>query len=102
MSHQLFGRPSSTKILDQIPDRKHILAIIDDCIIHSKRKDHLAHLIGLFKALMRNGLQISPRKCHLFQWKLSHMGQTLLVKENTPCITPLRSRVDAIQRLEPP
>ena len=27
------------------------------------------------------------------------MGQTLLIKENTPCITPLRSRVDAIQRL---
>ena len=30
------------------------------------------------------------------------MGQTLLIKENTPCITLLRSRVDAIQRLEPP
>ena len=30
------------------------------------------------------------------------MGQTLLIKENTPYITPLRSRVDAIQRLEPP
>ena len=30
------------------------------------------------------------------------MGQILLIKDNTPCITPLRSRVDAIQRLEPP
>ena len=30
------------------------------------------------------------------------MGQTLLIKENTPCIALLRSRVDAIQRLEPP
>ena len=30
------------------------------------------------------------------------MGQTLLIKENTPCSTPLRSRVDAVQRLEPP
>ena len=29
------------------------------------------------------------------------MGHTLLIKDNTPCITPLRSRVDAIQRLEP-
>ena len=29
------------------------------------------------------------------------MGQTLLRKENTPCLRPLRSRVDAIQRLEP-
>ena len=30
------------------------------------------------------------------------MGQTLLIKENTPCIIPLRSRADALQRLEPP
>ena len=30
------------------------------------------------------------------------MGQTLLIKDNTPCITPLRSSVDAIQRLKPP
>ena len=29
------------KVLDEIPDRKHFLAIMDDCIIHSKRKDHL-------------------------------------------------------------
>ena len=28
------------------------------------------------------------------------MGQTLLIKNNSPCITPLRSRVDAIQRLK--
>ena len=30
------------------------------------------------------------------------MGQTLLTEDNTPCITPLRSRVDAIQRLQQP
>ena len=30
------------------------------------------------------------------------MGQKLLIKDNTPCITPLGSRVDALQRLEPP
>ena len=33
---------------------------------------------------------------------MSHMGQTLWIKDNTSCITSLRSRVDAIQRLEPP
>ena len=75
---------------------------MDDCIIHSKSKDHITHLIALLKALIRNGLKISPRKCQLFQQILTYMGQTLLIKENTPCITPLRSMVDAIQRLEPP
>ena len=29
-------------------------------------------------------------------------GSDITDKENTPCITPLRSRVDAIQRIEPP
>ena len=71
-------------------------------MIHFKRKDHLTHLIALLKALIRNRLKISPRKCQLFRQKLTYMGQTLLIKDNTPCITPLRSRVGAIQRLEPP
>ena len=40
------------KVLDEIPDIKHFLAIMDDCMIHSKRKDHLNHLIALLKALI--------------------------------------------------
>ena len=35
------------KVLDEIPNKKHFLAIMDDCMIHSKRKDHLTHLIAL-------------------------------------------------------
>ena len=71
-------------------------------MIHSKRKGYLNHLVALLKALIRNELKISPRKCQLFQQMLTYMGQILLIKENTPCITPLRSRMDAIQMLEPP
>ena len=48
------------KVLDEIHDRKCFLAIMDDCMIHSERKDHL---IALLKALIRNGLKISPQKC---------------------------------------
>ena len=51
------------KVLDEIPDRKHFLAIMDDCMINSKRKEHLKHLVALLKVLIRNGLKISPRKC---------------------------------------
>ena len=53
------------KVLDEIPDRKHFLAIMDDCMIHSNRKYHFNHLVALLKALIRNGLKISPRKCQL-------------------------------------
>ena len=51
---------------DEIPDRKHFLALMEDYMMHSKRKNHLNHLIALLKALIRNGLKISPRKCQLF------------------------------------
>ena len=51
----------------------------------------------MLKALIRNGLRISLRKCQLFQQKLTYMGQ-----KTHPALHLLRSRVDAIQRLEPP
>ena len=51
------------KVLQEIPNyRKNHLAIMDDCLVHSKQKDHMSHLINLFKALIRNGLKISPKK----------------------------------------
>ena len=55
------------KVLDEIPNRKHFLAIMDDCMIHSNGRDHLRHLITLLKALSRNGIKIYPSNCHLFQ-----------------------------------
>ena len=56
----------TNKVLDEIPNRKHFLAIMYDCMIQSTRKDPLNHLIALLKALIRNGLKIPPRKCQLF------------------------------------
>ena len=63
----------TNKVLDETPNRKYFVAIMDDCMIHSKKKDHLTHLIALLKALIRNGLKISPRKCQLFRQKLTYI-----------------------------
>ena len=91
------------KVLSEIPNhRKHHLAIMDDCLVHSKKKEHLSHLIDLFKALIRNGLKISPKKCQLFRKKLVYMGHTLLIEDNMPKITPLKTRINAIMKLDPP
>ena len=72
---QLFGKILFKRInleLQEIPNcRKNHLAIMDDCLVHSKKKDHMSHLINLFKALIRNGLKISPKKCKLFKTKLN-------------------------------
>ena len=62
----------------------------------------MSHLIDLFKALIRNGLKISPKKCQLFRKKLVCMGHTLLIEDNMPKITPLKTRIDAIMKLDPP
>ena len=44
-----------SKVLDEIHDRKNYLMIMDDYMIHSKRKDYLNHLLALLKALIRKG-----------------------------------------------
>ena len=90
------------KVLQEIPDhRKNHLAIMDDCLV-SKKKTHLRHLTDLFKALLRNGLKISPRKCKLFKKSLVYMGHQVSIIENIPHITPVKSRADAIVKLDPP
>ena len=52
-------------VLDGLPpkSRKHHLAIMDDILTHSKKRDHTHELVNLFKALIRAGLKISPKKC---------------------------------------
>ena len=83
------------RVLQEIPNyRKNHLAIMDDILTHSKRVDHIGHLIDLFKAIMRNGLKISPRKCKLFKKELVFMGITILVEEGMPKMRPLKSRID--------
>ena len=71
-------------------------------LTHSKRVDQIGHLINLFKAIMRNGLKISPRKCKLFKKELVFMGITILVEDEMPRIRSLKSRIDAIQKVKPP
>ena len=57
------------------------LAIMDDILTYSKRADHTGKLIDLFKAVIRNGLKMSPRKCKLFKKSLVFMGLTMMVED---------------------
>ena len=66
------------------------------------RKDHIGHLIDLFKAIIRNGLMFSPRKCKLFKKALVFMGITIMIEDGIPKMKPLKSRVDAILKVNPP
>ena len=91
------------KVLQEIPDhRKNHLVIMDDCLVFSKKYNHLKHLTDLFKVLIRNGLKISPRKCKLFKTSLVYMGHQVSIIDGILHITPVKSRVDAIVKLDPP
>ena len=59
-------------------------------------------LEDLLKALLKNGLKISPKKCQLFRTNLQYMGNEIFIQNKRVCVQPLRSRLEAIQRLQPP
>ena len=42
---------------------------------------HISKLEDLLKALLKNGLKISPKKCQLLIKELQYMGNTILVRE---------------------
>ena len=61
-------------ILDCLETRKHCEAIMDDLLLFiPTKKAHVAKLEDLLKALLKNGLKISPRKCQLFKTELQYM-----------------------------
>ena len=47
-------------------------------------------------------MKISPRKCQLFKTELQYMGNTIFIRGKRVCVKPLHSRLEAIQKLEPP
>ena len=59
-------------------------------------------LEDLPKALLKNGLKILPKKCQLFRTSLQYMGNEIFIQNRKVCVQPLRNRLEAIQRLQPP
>ena len=56
----------------------------------------------ILNALLKNGLKILPKKCQLFKTNLQYMGNKILIENKKVCVKPLRSRLEAIQKLQPP
>ena len=62
----------------------------------------MSKLENLLKALLKNGLKISSKTCQLFRTTLQYMGNEILIQNRKVCVQPLRTRLEAIQRLQPP
>ena len=63
---------------------------------------HMTKLKDLFKALLKNELKISPKKWQLFRTNLHHMGNEIFIQNKRVYVKPLRSRLEAIWKLQPP
>ena len=89
-------------ILNSLQSRKYCEAIMDDLLLFTPSKIvHIAKSEDLLKALRKNGLKISPKKCQLFRIELQYMENTIFIKDKTVCLKPLHSQLEAIQKIKP-
>ena len=78
-------------------------AIMDDLLLFTPSKNsHIAKLEDLLKALLKIGLKISSKKCQLFRTNLHYMGNEIFIKDKRVCVKHLQSRLEALQKLQPP
>ena len=93
-------QPYINAILDCLQSRTYCEVIMHDLLLFTpSKKSHIAKLEDLFKALLKNGLNISLKKCQLFRRELQYMGNTIFIKDRRVYIKPLKSRLEAIQKL---
>ena len=90
-------------ILDCLQSKKYCEEIMDDHLLFTpSKKTHMNKLEDLLKALLMNGLKISPKKCQLFKTSLQYLGNEIFIENKKVCVKPLRNRLEAIQKLQPP
>ena len=90
-------------ILNSLQNKKYCEAIMDDLLLFTlSKKVHMDKLEDLLKALRKNGLKISPKKCQLLRTELQYMGNTIFIKERRVYVKPLHSRLETIQRVKAP
>ena len=90
-------------ILDCFQSRRYCEVIMDDLLLFTPSKSsHFDKLEDLLKVLKKKGLKISPKKCQLFKTELQYMGNTIFIRSKRLCVKPLRSGIEAIQKLNPP
>ena len=61
--------------LDCLQIRNYCEVIMDDLLLFTpEKKSHRGKFEDLVKALLKNGLKISPKKCQWFKKELQYMG----------------------------
>ena len=60
---------------------------MDDLLLFTPSKhSHIVILEDLLKALLKNGLKISPKKCQLCRTNLHYMGNEISIQYKRVCV----------------
>ena len=90
-------------ILDCLQSKKYHEATMDNLLLFTPSNEaNMSKLEDLLRALLKNGLKISPKKCQLFKTSLQYMGNKIFIENKKVCVKPLKNRLEAIQKLQPP
>ena len=68
-------------ILECLESRKYCESIMDGLLLFIPSKQQHMRKLDLLKALLKNGLKISHRKCQLFRNELQYMGNTIFIQD---------------------
>jgi len=78
---------------------KFAIAYLDDILIYSKTfEEHLEHIEAVFTRLRNAGLKLKRSKCEFLKTEVNYLGHIV----SSSGIKPDRSKIEAIEKLEPP
>ena len=88
-----------SKIFRPLILKKNAITYLDGVFMQSQTKDEMFTVLEKHhKILQKENLKAAPDKSHFFLTRVKFLGQN--IEQNT--ITALKSRIDAIQKLQPP
>ena len=88
-----------SKIFKPLLLEKNAITYLDDVFMQSQTKDEIFTVLEQYHKILQNeNLKAAPDKSHSFLTRVKFLGHD--IERNT--ITPLKSRNDAIQKLQPP
>ena len=81
-------------ILSCLQSKKYCDAIMDDLILFTLLKaSHTNKLEDILKALLKNGLKISPKKCQLFKTSLQYIRNEIIIENQESVCETIKKQI---------
>ena len=88
-----------SKVFRPLILQQHAITYLDDVFMQSQTKDEKFKILEQYHQILKNeNMKAVPDKSHFFLTRVKFLGH--IIEKNT--ITPLKSRIHAIQKFQPP